>query len=60
MSSKIAPVRWYTCAHIYGNKFGYIKAYPMDVNDKHNLGDSLSLFIQDAGVMQKLHTDNST
>ena len=28
----------------------------MDVNDKHNIGDILSLIIQDAGVMQKLYT----
>ena len=31
----------------------------MDGYDKHNLGDSLSLIIQEAGVMQKVHTDNA-
>ena len=59
MMSKIRSVRGHTCAQIYGNKFGYIKAYPMDTHDKTNLGDSLTLMIQDVGVMQKLHTDNT-
>ena len=59
MSYKSTPVRWDTCAQIYGDTFGYIKAYPMDVNDKQNLGDSISLIIQDAGVMQELNTENS-
>ena len=31
----------------------------MDGNEKYNLGDSLFLIIQDAGVMQKLHTENA-
>ena len=30
----------------------------MDGHGKQNLGDSLSLIIKDAGVMQKLHTEN--
>ena len=34
MMSKIRSVRGYTCAQIYGNKFGFIKAYPMDSHDK--------------------------
>ena len=46
------------CA-IYGNKFGYSKAYPMDGNDKQKVGDSLSMVIQDVGLMQKLHVDNA-
>ena len=33
--------------------------YPLEKHDKQFLGDSLSLIIQDAGVMQKLHTDNA-
>ena len=59
MSSKITSVHGYTCAQIYGTKFGYIKAYPMDINDKQNLADSLSLIILDADDMHKLHTDNA-
>ena len=31
----------------------------MEKHDKINLGDSLTLMIQDVGVMQKLHTDNA-
>ena len=59
MIAKIRSIRGHTCAQIYGNKFGYIKAYPLNKHDKQNLGDSLSLIIQDVGVMQKLHTDNA-
>ena len=59
MMSKVRSVRGNNCAQIYGNKFGYIKAYPMEKHDKTNLGDSLTLIIQDVGVMQKLHTDNA-
>ena len=59
MMSKIRSVRGYTCAQIYGNKFGYIKAYPMESHNKSHLGDTLTLIIQDVGVMQKLHTDNA-
>ena len=59
MSSKIISVRGYTCAKIYRNEFGFLKAYSIDGNDKQNLGDILSLIIQDAGVMQKLHTYNA-
>ena len=53
MFSKVRSTRGYTCAQIYGNKFGYIKVYPMDDNDKQNVGDSLSIVIQDVGVMQR-------
>ena len=59
MMSKVRSVRGHTCAQIYGNEFGYIKAYPMETHDQTNLGDSLTLMIQDVGVMQKLHTDNA-
>ena len=59
MFSKVRSTRGYTCAQISGNKFGYIKAYPMDGNDKQNVGDSLSMVIQDVGVMQKIHVDNA-
>ena len=59
MISKVRSTRGHTCAQIYGNKFGYIKAYPLEKHDKQFLGDSLSLIFQDAGVMQKLHTDNA-
>ena len=59
MMSKVKSVRGHTCAQIYGNKFGFIKSYPMEAHDKNNLGDSLTLMIQDVGVMQKLHTDNA-
>ena len=31
----------------------------MEKHDKQFLGDSLSLIIEDAGVIQKLHTDNA-
>ena len=31
----------------------------MDGKDKQNVGDTLSLIIQDIGVMQKLHVDNA-
>ena len=59
MSSKIKSVQRYTCEEIYGNKFGYIKAYPINWNDKQNIGGSLLLIIQDMVVMQKLYTDIS-
>ena len=59
MISKIKSIRGHTCAQIYGNKFGFIKAYPMETHDKDHVGDSLTLMIQDVGVMQKLHTDNA-
>ena len=51
MMSKVKSVRGHTCAQIYGNKFGFIKSYPMEAHDKNNLGDSLTLMIQDVGVM---------
>ena len=59
MISKVRSIRGHTCAKIYGNKFGYIKAYPLEKHDKQFLGYSLSLIIQDTGVMQKLHTDKA-
>ena len=59
MMAKVKSVRGFTCFQIYGNKFGFGKAYPMINHDKQYVGDSLSLMIQDIGVMQKLHTDNA-
>ena len=59
MLSKVISIRGHKCAQIYGNKFGDIKAYPLEKHSKQFLVDSLSLIIQDAGVMQKLHTDNA-
>ena len=59
MISKIKSVRGHTCGQIYGNKFGYIRGYPMEAHNKDNLGDSLTLMIQDVGVMPNLHTDNA-
>ena len=59
MMSKVKSIRGHTCAQIYGNKFGFIKGYPMETHNKGDLGDSLTLLIQDVGVMQKLHTNNA-
>ena len=59
MMAKVRSVRGYTCAQIYGNKFGFIKAYLMENHNKQSVGDTLSLMIQEVGVMQKLHTDNA-
>ena len=59
MMSKVRSVRRYSCAQIYGNKFGYIKAYPMEQHNKQYVGNTLTMMIQDTGVMQKLHTDNA-
>ena len=59
MISKVKSIKGHTCAQIYGNKFGYIKANPLEKHDKKFLGDLLLLIIQYAGVMQKLHTDNA-
>ena len=59
MLSKVISIRGHTCAQIYGNKFGSIKAYPLEKHNKQFLGDSLSIIIQDAGVMQKLHMYNA-
>ena len=41
MISKVRSIRGHTCAKTYGNKFGYIKAYPLEKHDKQFLGDSL-------------------
>ena len=57
--SKVISIRGHTCAQIYGNKFGYNKAYSLEKHDKQFLGNSLSLIFQDPGVMQKLHTDTA-
>ena len=39
--SKVRSTRGHTYAQIYGNKFGYIKAYPLEKQDKQFLGDSI-------------------
>ena len=57
--AKVRSVRGYTCAQIYGNKFGYLKSYPMESNNQQDVGNTLSVLIQDVGIMQKLHTDNA-
>lgn len=59
MFSPIRSARGYTCAQIYGNKYGWSKVYPMESKKKQPVGDSLTLLIQDVGVPQKLHTDNA-
>ena len=57
--AKVKSTRGFGCAQVYGNKFGFLKAMPMESNNKQNVGDSLSLFIQDVGAVAKLHTDNA-
>ena len=57
--AKVRSVRGFTCAQIYGNKFGFVKAYPMDDDEKQSIGNTLSLMIQEVGVVQKLHIDNA-
>ena len=59
MMSKVRSIRGHTCAQIYGNKFGFIKSYPMEDHNMQSVGDTLSLMIQDVGVVQKIHTDNA-
>ena len=34
MLSKVRSIRGHTCAQIYGNKFGYIRAHPLEKHDK--------------------------
>ena len=57
--ASVKSTRGFTCAQIFGNKFGFIKSYPMEQHNKDQVGNSLSLMIQDVGIMQKLHTDNA-
>ena len=59
MMAKVRSIRGHTCAQVYGNKFGFIKSYLMDDHNMQSVGDTLSLMIQDVGVVQKLHTDNA-
>lgn len=59
MKSKIRSVRGHNYAQIYGNKFGYIKAYPMEDHNMKSVGDTLTVMIQGTGVIQKLYTDNA-
>ena len=39
MLFKVRSIIGHTCAQIYGNKFGYIRAYPLEKHDKQFLGD---------------------
>ena len=59
MMAKVRSIRGYTCGQVYGNKFGFIKCYPMDDHNMQSVGDTLSLMVQDIGVVQKIHTDNA-
>ena len=55
----VRSARGFTCAQVYGNKFGFLKVYPMESNTKEYLGDTLTCLVQDVGVPQKLHSDNA-
>ena len=57
--SKVKSERGRKCAQVNGNKFGYLKCYAMESHTKGPMGDTLSVFIQDVGVVQKLHADNA-
>ncbi len=57
--SKVKSIRGHKYSQVYGNKFGFLKCYPMETNTQGHLGETLSVFIQDVGVVQKLHTDNA-
>ena len=57
--SKVKSVRGFGYMQVYGNKYGFIKAYPMETKNKQDVGNSLTLFVQDVGVPQKMHTDNA-
>lgn len=57
--SKVRSVRGYTCAQVYGNKFGFLKVYPMESKEQQNVGDTLTLLVQEIGVPQSLHVDNA-
>lgn len=55
----VPSMRGFTCAQVFGNKFGFIKSYPMGKHNVEHVGISLSPMIQDVGIMQKLNTDNA-
>ena len=57
--AKIKLIHGYGYSQVYGNKFGYLKAYPMEGHTHRHIGDTLSVFIQDMGIPQKMHTDNA-
>lgn len=59
LKAKVCSVRGYTYAQVFGNKFGFVKVYPMQGHDKTMVGDTLTLLVQDVGVPQKLHVDNA-
>ena len=51
--SHVQSVRGFTCDQVYGNKFAFLKAFLMDAHDKQSARDTLSLIIQDVGVISK-------
>lgn len=57
--SKVKSVRGHKYSQVYCNKFGFIKCYPMENHSQGHVGETLSVFIQDVGVVQKLHTNNA-
>ena len=59
MKSKIRSVRGHNYVQIYEKKIKYIKAYPMEDHNNQSVGDALSVMIQDTGIIQKLHTENT-
>ena len=56
--SKIRLLREHICVQIYGNKFVNIKAYPINDHNKQYVGETLTLMIQETGVLQNLQIDN--
>ena len=57
--ANVRSARGFTCAQVYGNKFGFLKVNPMESNTQEYLGDTLNCLVQDTGVPQKLHSDNA-
>jgi len=57
--SKVKSIRGYGYMQVYGNKFGFIKAYPVESKRMQDIGNTLTVFIQDVGVPEKMHTDNA-
>lgn len=57
--ASVKSVRGFTCAQVFGNRFGFIKAYPLESHNKEQIRNSLSLMMQDVGIVQKLHADNA-
>ena len=57
--ANVKSVRGYVCAQVYGNKYGFVKAYNMMSKSGKDIGESLTMLVQDVGVPAKLHTDNA-